>query len=99
MASKKLTSELSKQIFNIDEECSILNYGNHRIKFEIFITEKGCSRESTMAHTCLEVYDRNSFIQKCSKMNVEILQIPKGESVLIFIKDYDGNLFEIKEIN
>jgi len=99
MESKKLPSELSKQIFNIDKECKILNYGDHEIKFEIFITGKGCPDDKTMKHICLEVYDRNLFIQKCRRMNVEVLQIPKGESMLVFIQDYDGNLFEIKEIN
>jgi len=99
MESKKLPSELSKQIFNIDMECKIVNYSNHEIKFEIFIAEKVCSDDKTMEHICLEVYDHKLFLQKCSEMNVEVLQIPKGESMLVFIKDYDGNLFEIKEIN
>jgi catechol 2,3-dioxygenase-like lactoylglutathione lyase family enzyme len=99
MESKKLPSELSNQIFKIDKECQILNYGSHEIKFEIFIAAKGCSEYKTMEHICIEVYDRNLFIQKCSKMNVEVLQIPRGESILVFIKDYDENLFEIKEIN
>jgi len=99
MESKKLPSELSKQIFNIDKECKILNYGDHEIKFEIFISENGCSVDKTMEHVCLEVHDRNLFIQKCDRMNVEVLQIPRGEYKLVFIKDYNGNLFEIKEIN
>jgi hypothetical protein len=30
-------------------------------------------------------------------MEVEISQIPKGDKTLTFIKDYDGNLFEIKQ--
>ena len=30
-------------------------------------------------------------------MEVEILQIPRGAGFLTFIRDYDGNLFEIKE--
>jgi len=99
MKSKTLPAELSNQIFKIDRECKILKYGDHAIKFEIFIDEKGCSEDKTMEHICMEIYDRNLFIQKCSRMNVEVLQIPRGESILVFIKDYDGNLFEIKEIN
>jgi hypothetical protein len=29
-------------------------------------------------------------------LGVEITQIPKGDRTLTFIKDFDGNLFEIK---
>jgi hypothetical protein len=29
-------------------------------------------------------------------MEVKILQIPRGATFLTFIRDYDGNLFEIK---
>ena len=99
MESKKLSSELSEQIFNIKRECNILNYGNHEIQFEIFIAGEGCSHDKAMEHICLGVHDRDLFIQKCEKMNVEVLQIPKGESILLFIKDYGGNLFEIKGTN
>jgi catechol 2,3-dioxygenase-like lactoylglutathione lyase family enzyme len=95
--SKILSSELSKKIFGISRNCKIVNYGNHEIQFEIFISEKGRPKNKTMDHICLDVYDRNLFIQQCNRMKIEVNQIPRGESMLVFIKDYDGNLFEIKE--
>jgi hypothetical protein len=36
-------------------------------------------------------------LRKCEKVQVEIIRVPKGESLITFIKDADGNLFEIKE--
>jgi hypothetical protein len=30
-------------------------------------------------------------------MQVEVNRVPKGDRLLTFVKDYDGNLFEIKE--
>ena len=30
-------------------------------------------------------------------MNVKVLQVPKGETFLTFIYDFDGHLFELKE--
>jgi hypothetical protein len=36
------------------------------------------------------------FRKKCRDLDVEISQIPKGDRPLTFIRDYDGNLFEIK---
>ncbi len=53
--------------------------------------------DKNLGHTCLEIDDRNAFIKKCEIMEVEILKVPKGESLLVFVRDYDGNFFEIKE--
>jgi catechol 2,3-dioxygenase-like lactoylglutathione lyase family enzyme len=49
-----------------------------------------------MAHVCLEVDDLQDFLKKCRDLDVEISQIPKGDRTLTFIRDFDGNLFEIK---
>ena len=45
----------------------------------------------------LDVNNMEAFLKKCEAMKVEIIKVTKGESVVIFIKDYDGNFFEIKE--
>ena len=44
----------------------------------------------------LEVDDLSGFIEKCRSMSVEITQVPKGDNTLTFVRDFDGNLFEIK---
>ena len=43
-----------------------------------------------------EVKDREEFIRRCEAMHLEVNRIPKGDTLLTFVKDYDGNLFEIK---
>ncbi len=37
------------------------------------------------------------FFGTVSVERVEVKRIPKGDSLLAFIEDYDGNLFEVKE--
>jgi catechol 2,3-dioxygenase-like lactoylglutathione lyase family enzyme len=58
-----------------------------------FYQEKGPSFE----HLCLEVEKREDFLAQCQSSGVEVKRIPKGDSLLAFIEDYDGNLFEVKE--
>lgn len=97
MRSKILPASLSKQIFNLDCEYKIIDYSNEDIHFEIFIGNQKSSDNKKVEHVCLEVNDMELFLNKCKDMAVKFLQIPKGEFFLIFISDYDGNLFEIKE--
>jgi catechol 2,3-dioxygenase-like lactoylglutathione lyase family enzyme len=92
---KTLPSELSKAIFNLDVELPMINYLDDKIHFEIFVTNQLIPSQRQIAHLCLEVDDLSDFLENCRKLNVTINQIPKGDKTLTFIKDFDGNLFEI----
>lgn len=94
---KTLPAVLSKSIFNLDSELVIINYLNEHLHFEIFITDRSKDRTGQIEHYCLEVGNLEDFINKCKILGVEIAQIPIGDSTLTFVKDFDGNLFEIKE--
>ena len=95
---KTIESTLSKSIFNLDSELVIINYLNEDIHFEIFIADSSSNSTRQIEHLCLEVGDLNDFLYKCNALGVEVAQIPKGDKTLIFIKDFDGNLFEIKDL-
>ena len=94
---KTLPTELSKAIFNVDSEMMMINYLNEHVHFEIFIAGPGGENSPKIEHTCLEIDDLDEFLEKCSNLNVNITRIPKGDKTLTFIRDFDGNLFEIKE--
>jgi len=94
---KTLPVALSRAIFNLDAQMKIINYLDENVHFEIFITGRIDKGSTQIAHSCLEVDNRTKFIEKCEKMGVDISQIPKGNATLTFIRDYDGNLFEIKQ--
>ena len=93
---KTLPCELSKAIFNVDSELVMINYQNEQVHFEIFVTGPNGGNSRKIAHTCLEVDNLEVFLGKCHSLNVDIARIPKGDKTLTFIKDFDGNLFEIK---
>ena len=93
---KILPAALSKAIFHVDAELMMINYQNEQIHFEIFITGHSINAGSKIEHVCIEVDDLHRFIANCHELDVEISQIPKGDRTLTFIRDDDGNLFEIK---
>jgi catechol 2,3-dioxygenase-like lactoylglutathione lyase family enzyme len=93
---KTLARALSKAIFNLDSELKIINYLDEDVHFEIFISSHSMNSIRQIEHVCLEVDDLQSFLKKCRNLGVEVSQIPKGDRTLNFIRDFDGNLFEIK---
>jgi|TARA_B100000315_G_scaffold39358_1_gene34143 catechol 2,3-dioxygenase-like lactoylglutathione lyase family enzyme len=96
-STKNIPSTLSKQIFNIDSEYKIINYADNAVHFEIFISRAKSQMGKRIAHTCLEVGNTKSFLDRCRSSGIKIIQIETGGKSLIFIRDDDGNLFEIKE--
>lgn len=95
---KLLSRELVKAIFNLDSELAMVNYQNEDIHFEVFITAQIINKTNRIDHTCLEIADLEGFLEKCRRLNVEVARIPRGEKMLIFIRDFDGNLFELKNV-
>jgi len=94
---KTLPSELSKAIFNIDAELLMINYQDENTHFEIFITGPHPGNRRKIEHTCLEVDNLEVFLENCRGLSVDLARIPKGNKTLTFVRDFDGNRFEIKE--
>ena len=93
---KILPQSLSMAIFNVAAELKIINYTGEGAHFEIFIyTDKGC-RTKQIEHTCIEVNDRKAFFEACREHELDVNRVQKGEKTLLFVNDFDGNLFEVK---
>jgi len=93
---KILPTPLSKAIFDVDCELMMIHYQDEQVHFEIFITGHSTHVDRHIEHVCLEVDNLQNFLKRCRDLDVETFQIPKGDRTLTFIRDYDGNLFEIK---
>ena len=93
---KILPRSLSKAIFNFDSELLMINYRGEQVHFEIFIDGQSVNRVKQIGHACLEVEDLNAFLNECRHLEIEVIHVPKGDRTLTFIRDDDGNLFEIK---
>ena len=96
-APKTLPADLSRAIFGLDTELQMISYMDDNVHFEIFITNPSRASQSRIDHLCLEVDDLDEFIAKCRHMQVAVNLVPKGDKTLTFIKDFDGNLFEVTQ--
>jgi len=90
-----VSKELSNNIFGIKEEVIVDAYSNEKTYIEIFITKN--QRKQGYEHIGLEIKNKEEFIKRCKKYDIEPIFVKKGERTLLFIKDYAENLFEIKE--
>lgn len=97
ISEKTLPTSLANDIFNVNTELKIVNYTNDAVHFEIFISDTHHSQTNKIGHVCLEVEKLESFLERCRQNAVEVIQVPKGDALITFIKDIDGALFEIKE--
>ena len=97
MRSFSIPENLTKQLFGLNKESRVLTYSNGDFSVELFLADKNEAIHPVFDHTCLEVKDREEVIKKCIDVDIEVIKIPRGDSFLLFIRDHDGNLFEIKE--
>ena len=95
--SKQVTSDLMKQLFDLDVAAAIINYVyKDGLVFEIFIVP--AEEHRPLSHACLSVENRAVFLNNCAKAGVPIRRFVKEDGgSIVFIEDYDNNLFEIKE--
>ena len=93
-----LKRDLSLSLFEIDAECSMILYGNEDLAIEVFVLNQGPSKKEPFTHLCLEVGDREEFLSRCRSGGLKIKLVPKGDSEVCFIQDFDGNMFEIKQV-
>ncbi|HUT34131.1 MAG TPA: VOC family protein [Planctomycetota bacterium] len=94
---KVLAAEISRAIFGIGHELTVINYTGGAAHFEVFVCRAAPTPAGHIEHACIAVENLPEFLRRCEKVQVEIIRVPKGESLITFIKDADGNLFEIKE--
>ncbi len=90
-----LPSILSKEIFDIDEEVEMLTFANGNVNIEVFITDRKI--DNGFAHICLFVENIENFILQCKEINLKPFSINKNGRKIFFVRDEDGNLFEIKQ--
>jgi len=89
-----LSDQLSEKVFGIGKTIDIDVFDNGNVRFEIFITDYQST--PSFSHTCIEVDNKEEFINSCKKNGLEPYSIPKGEKELLFVRDFSDNLYEIK---
>jgi len=70
-------------------------YSNESSYFEIFYTKD--VKKPSYEHVCIEVDNKEEFVNRCKKFNIDPIFVKKGEKELLFVKDFSGNLFEVTD--
>jgi len=92
-----LPAQLAEPLFGVHEDCEILYYGGGNLLLEVFVTGPRERTAGKIDHLCIEVADRDALLQRCAAEGVAVRKVAKGEGVVVFIEDGDGNLFEVKQ--
>lgn len=90
-----LSPELNFAIFGVDEPVTMVVYGNEEMSVEVFLS--GSPVSPSYQHACLVVPSRETLLERCRRYDVPVITVPKGDRELLFIRDFAGNLYEIKE--
>lgn len=93
---KIVEASMAKSLFNLNSDITYINYFNDSLRFEIFILPDA-KMELSPNHVCLEVEDKETFLVKCLASGLAVKRLAKEEKEVIFVSDFDGHLFEIKE--
>lgn len=94
-----LPESLGERIFGIPKECPMVYYDNGQLAVEVFVIDSKKKDTTPYVHLCIEVEEREGFMAQCEAGGLMVNRVPKGDSHLVFVTDFDGNLFEIKQKN
>ena len=95
--TSSLPADFSQALFGVEEACDIVYYGSGSLVFEVFLTGWSEPSERKISHTCVAVDDRAGLLTRCREMGYQVREARKGDKLVIFIQDLDGNLYEVKD--
>jgi catechol 2,3-dioxygenase-like lactoylglutathione lyase family enzyme len=94
---KLIPPTITIPLFFINEGLEVINFSSEALLFEIFIHDGTGEELGPIAHVCLDIKDPDALLARASALDVPVLRVPKGDTEVIFVQDYDGNRFEIKK--
>lgn len=92
-----VTCELSEQLFEISRDISMLAFEKSGIKIEVFIIPEYVPPSSDLRHIGFLLDDFNETLDKAKQEGINVIVGKTEEKTVYFVKDYSGNLIEIKK--
>jgi catechol 2,3-dioxygenase-like lactoylglutathione lyase family enzyme len=89
--------ELSEQLFSVSSEINVIVLEKDGIKLEVFICPDCKQPSPDLRHIGLLVDDLSSVVEKARKANVEVIIGKTHEKTVYFLRDFSGNLIEVKQ--
>ncbi len=97
--SFRIDEEFMGRMFGLKAECESVVYQAGDTKIEVFIRPEMGRPVPGTAHLCLSVPDRGRVLQSAEAKGLDVLHHPRNGRPLYYIRDRDGNLYEIKQDN
>jgi catechol 2,3-dioxygenase-like lactoylglutathione lyase family enzyme len=88
--------DLSQQLFSVSRDIKLLLFERNNIKIEVFICPDCKLPSPDFTHIGLLLENFSAVLEKATQTGVEIIIGKTKEKTVYFIKDFSGNLIEIK---
>ncbi len=88
--------ELSEQLFHVSREIRILVFEKQDIKIEVFIFPEYKPPSPDFRQIGFMLDNLTEIIEKAPQVGVELITGKTKEKTVHFVKDFSGNLIEIK---
>lgn len=92
----RLSPELSEQLFALYQEIKVLVFEKAGLKIEVFIADFQLGHPN-FTHFGIIVKDIPVIAEKAKRSDVEVIIGKHKEKIVYFLKDFSGNLIEIKQ--
>jgi extradiol dioxygenase family protein len=89
--------ELSEQLFSISSEIKALVFERDEIKIEVFICPECRQPSPELRHIGLLLNDLQAILNRARVFGVEHIVGKTREKTVHFIRDFSGNLIEVKQ--
>ena len=91
-----LPPELSEQLFSLSQEIKVLVFEKPGIKIEVFISDFQHANPN-LTHFGLMLDNFSEVTEKAQRSHVDLIIGKHKEKTVYFLKDFSGNLIEIKQ--
>jgi len=91
-----LPLELSEQLFSVSKEIKILVVENEGIKIEVFISDFQ-PENPNFTHFAVMVDSLSDLTERAKQFNSEVIIGKHKDKTAYFLKDFSGNLIEVKQ--
>jgi catechol 2,3-dioxygenase-like lactoylglutathione lyase family enzyme len=92
-----VSPQLGEQLFSLSREMNVITFEKENVRIEIFICPDFNLPSPNIPHFALHFENFNEFLDNAKKAQVPIITGMKKDKKVYFIKDYSGNLIEVKQ--
>ena len=93
-----VSKELSEQLFAVSQDIQMIVFERDGIKIEVFIHPECKQPYPNIRHIGLSLENFSEIIEKAQKAGIDLIVGKTKDKTVYFIKDFSGNLIEIKQL-